>query len=478
MKKNIESELDIVKDISDKLDKYKSKLFIKNSRINEISKIAEDFIKKKGFICYGGTAINDILPKKDRFYDKKIDIPDYDVYSTNAMENAKELSDIYFKNGFKYVEAKSAVHTGTYKVQVDFIPIVDITELSKNMFNKLNKEVITINKMKYASPNFLRMSMYKELSQPLADPSRWEKVFKRLNLLNKTYPLSFEKCVNKTLQKKMTSYNCSANKETCKKIYNIILNYIQVNELVIFGTFSNLLYNKYSKQSNVFKDVYDSDFDVLSEHPLKVAKDIKIRLERNGFGNVFILKKKELSEYIGEYYIIQLNNDHIMRIYKPLACFGYNNIKINNKIYKIASLDTLSHLYLTFYYSDRTEYNTDHLLCVASFLFDIMERHSLKSRKLLKRLNTPCYGTQHTIHHILKERFNLSLQRDIDKKRTEKIRKSLFKYVPLKKSLKQQKQHKHTKKNKSDYNLTIERNVSNRSDNNNIDNVGILNTSQ
>ena len=68
--------------------------------------ILENFISKKGLVCYGGTAINNILPERDQFYNKELEIPDYDCFSMNAMNDAKELADIYFKEGFTDVEAK------------------------------------------------------------------------------------------------------------------------------------------------------------------------------------------------------------------------------------------------------------------------------------------------------------------------------------------------------------------------------------
>ena len=37
------------------------------------------------------------LPLEDQFYDKDIEIPDYDFYSPNALDDAKELADIYYK---------------------------------------------------------------------------------------------------------------------------------------------------------------------------------------------------------------------------------------------------------------------------------------------------------------------------------------------------------------------------------------------
>ena len=52
--------------------------------------------KKTKRICYGGTAINNILPINDQFYDKSVELPDYD-FSPQPLKDAKKLADIYFK---------------------------------------------------------------------------------------------------------------------------------------------------------------------------------------------------------------------------------------------------------------------------------------------------------------------------------------------------------------------------------------------
>ena len=109
------------------------------------------------------------------------------------MNDAKELADLYFKAGFPEVEAKSGVHHGTYKVFVNFIPIADITLLHVDLYKSIKRESISVGGILYAPPNFLRMSMYLELSRPAGDISRWEKILKRLTLLNKNYPLKCEK---------------------------------------------------------------------------------------------------------------------------------------------------------------------------------------------------------------------------------------------------------------------------------------------
>ena len=57
-------------------------------------------------MCYGGTAINNILPEEDQFYDKSIEIPDYDFYSPDALGDAKELADLYYKKVIKRLKQK------------------------------------------------------------------------------------------------------------------------------------------------------------------------------------------------------------------------------------------------------------------------------------------------------------------------------------------------------------------------------------
>ena len=182
-----EKEVAILRDAIDIAEKRKGKKTVSDPDVKKIISILEDFLKKKRLVCYGGTAINNILPLDDQFYDKDIEIPDYDFYSPTSLEDAKELADIYYNEGFQEVEAKAGVHYGTYKVFVNFIPVADITYLEKPLFKRVQKEAIRVYGILYCPPNFLRMNMYLELSRPAGDISRWEKVLKRLILLNKNY---------------------------------------------------------------------------------------------------------------------------------------------------------------------------------------------------------------------------------------------------------------------------------------------------
>ena len=100
-----DKELDLIKNSMKDIERRHGEKKVNNPHIRQLISIVENFLRKKKLICYGGTAINNILPKKDQFYDKDIEIPDYDFFSKNPMKDAKELADIYAKNGYDNVVA-------------------------------------------------------------------------------------------------------------------------------------------------------------------------------------------------------------------------------------------------------------------------------------------------------------------------------------------------------------------------------------
>ena len=189
-----EKELEILREAVDLVEKRKGAAVIQDPKVQDIISIVEKFIADKKLVCYGGTAINNILPEDSQFYNKDIELPDYDFYSDKALDHAKELADIYYKAGYEDVEAKSGVHHGTYKVFVNFTGIADITNMEPALFKVISRDAIIKKNIRYAPPDFLRMAMYLELSRPDGDVSRWEKVQKRLTLLNTHYPLKGYEC--------------------------------------------------------------------------------------------------------------------------------------------------------------------------------------------------------------------------------------------------------------------------------------------
>ena len=391
-------ELAILRTAVDKADERRGRKEANSPEIKRIIAIVEDFIRHKKLICYGGTAINNILPKQDQFYNKDIEIPDYDFYSPNALNDAKELTDIYVKEGFVEVEAKSGQHYGTFKVFVNFIPVADITLLPKELFNVIKKESIKIFGILYAPPNLLRMGMYLELSRPAGDVSRWEKVLKRLTLLNKHYPLNSNQCNHIDFQRKM------GDDENVDKIYDTVQQTLVDQGVVFFGGYAISIYAQHMPNHLRRKLLKIPDFDVLSEEPTVTAQIIKERLNDMDVKNVKIIKRPAMGEIIATHYEIRVGNDTVVFIYEPLACHSYNIIKESGNDVKVATIDTMLSFYLAFLYADRPYYDKNRILCMSKYLFEVQQKNRLSQKGVLRRFSISCMGHQETIEEMRAEK--------------------------------------------------------------------------
>jgi hypothetical protein len=395
-----ECELTILRMAVDKAGEKMGKRSVNSPDVQNIINIVEDFIKRKNLICYGGTAINSILPEEDQFYNKDVEIPDYDFFSFDALKDAKELADIYFKKGFTDVEAKSGQHHGTYKVFVNYIAVADITYIPKGIFNALKKDSLRVDGVLYAPPNFLRMSMYLELSRPAGDISRWEKVLKRLLLLNKNYQITDVNCNNVDFQRKM------ANVENQEIIYETVEKALINQGVVFFGGFANALYSQYMPHQQRQKLEHYADFDVLSNDPETTAEIVKERLIDKGIKNIKIIRQDAVGEIVPEHYEVKIGKDSVLFAYKPIGCHSYNVLMTKGKKLKIATIDTMLSLYLAFLYADKDYYNQfiDRILCMSKFLFDVQQKNRLEQKGLLQRFSIICYGHQDSIEEMKAEK--------------------------------------------------------------------------
>jgi len=392
-------ELAILRAAIDKAETKQGMKTANSGEIKQIIEILEKFLRKKQLICYGGTAINNILPKQDQFYNSDFEIPDYDFFSSNALDDAKELTDEYVKAGFIETEAKSGQHYGTFKVFVNFIPVADITSMPKELFKTLKEEAIRVAGIYYAPPNFLRMLMYLELSRPAGDVSRWEKVLKRLTLLNKNYPLTSKECSYKDFQRKME------NKDNGELIYDTVKQTLIDQGVVFFGGYAISLYSRYMPKG--FKKRLEKipDFDVLSTEPEKTAEIVKEKLNDEKIKGVKVVKRPALGEILSTHYEVKVGEDTVLIIYQPMACHSYNVVKQDNNDIKIATIDTMLSFYLAFLYANR-EYlaNKDRILCMSHYLFEVQEKNRLAQKGLLKRFSINCIGHQVSVEEIRAEK--------------------------------------------------------------------------
>lgn len=158
--------------------------------VKAIVKIVLDFVKEKKRKIYGGTSHNSVIKAKnkaDAFYSEEVDIStDIDVYSPTPIEDLVELCDTLYNNGFTDAISKQAMHGETYKIFTRGYNAVDISYVPKIIYD--NIPFIEIENIRYTHPSFAMIDLYRILSEPLFSNFKWEKVFKRIKLLQKHYP--------------------------------------------------------------------------------------------------------------------------------------------------------------------------------------------------------------------------------------------------------------------------------------------------
>jgi hypothetical protein len=444
-----ECELAILRQAVDESEEIKGKKTAMNEDVKKIIDILERFLQEKPLICYGGTAINNILPKQSQFYNRELEIPDYDFYSKNALNDAIELANIYADAGYLEVEAKAGVHHGTFKVYVNFIPIADITFLHEDIFDALLADSIKVAGIKYCPANFLRMNMYLELSRPMGDVSRWEKVFKRLILLNNHYPINpsvncelveFQKKMeDKTLSNIVSSSKSSSKKneivetklETVEEdIHTTIRDTLISLDAIFIGGYACTLYSEYMNDKDKRKVKKTADFDVILEDIEKGAIILKERIEEKIHKEIVLIQHAEISEIIPRHIEIKIDDDSVAFLYEPIACHNYNKITIENGLsVNVATIDTLLSFYLAFMYAKKKYYNKDKILCMAMFLFDVQEKNRLKQKGLLKRFSLLCIGKQTSLEQIRSDKAEKYKELK-DKKNTPEYDEWFLKYNP------------------------------------------------
>lgn len=282
--------------------------------------IVVDFIKEKGLKLYGGKALHEHLVKFKRGFYEPYEFPDYDVFSPNAWLHAKELADRLNKAGFDFVEAKGSVLNDiahqTYKVGVGMTYVLDLTQEGcpredilndtcggcgiesefydnpgkcVDVFNAIpandlldyNPQKVGTTPKEYrktydfktdkslypdslfvASPEYLKISISRELSEPLSNPDRLPKVGTRSHLFNHFFKFDDSVC---KMGENDEVYRHSKLTGDLKKVLDFILEWSNKHEFIHYGTYA---YNffirgekgvKYPKLNNVDYEMYSPD---------------------------------------------------------------------------------------------------------------------------------------------------------------------------------------------------------------------------
>jgi hypothetical protein len=334
--------------------------------------VVKKFLKEHPVLCYGGTAINNLLPKKDQFYNPEEDVPDYDFFSKTPQAHSVIIANQLRKEGIAAVEVKPGMHLGTFKVFADFTGVADITHLDEEIFDRLWEQAEVRQGIHYVPVNFLRMSMYLELSRPHGDVSRWEKVYSRLELLNKSYPAS-----------------CS--KKDAKQHEEL------TNE----------------QQKGVLKLLKNEDVVLLS------VSAAEIHLNKNWTTPIGLLAERETIERLTKGEKVEVNEENdilprrtsvlsedgtksFFRFYETTACHSYHEME--NGV-RVASIPTTLQFFFAYLYSGAQEENVASVLCIAQRLVDVANSKAKRRFELL----TPkeCIGIQESFIEMKRNKAEL-----------------------------------------------------------------------
>lgn len=396
----------------------------------EIFSVALAFIKSNRVLCYGGTAINAALDEEDKFYDETMELPDYDFFSTRALSHAKELANIYARKGY-VVNAKAGQHHGTYKVFVNFLPVADITQCDPRIFGKLWQQRLIKKGVGYVPPHFLKWSMYTELSRPMGDVGRWEKVYTRLKLLEKKYPLT--KCVDpngKSTRRGVAElYRPFESHQYKAEDVHVDLKRAFAEEGAIFfgfGAFAEYMYS-YKRQ----KRPVAVDFEVVCVDYISCANTIKTKLTKHGYHPIYLTHFDNIDEFMPSYYEVRLGRLVVAHIYNSVACYSYNVVddrRLGIQM-RVATVETLLSFYFIFLYVDK-HYNTaNRVICMARALLELQRKHLHATSGLLRRFTIECHGSQKTKKDIMHEKYHKFIELK-DQQKNSEYEKWFLNYKP------------------------------------------------
>ncbi len=384
---------------ADEIIKYES---AHNPEIQYALDIITKFLQRKGRVCYGGTAINAILPRSLKFYDPQKDLPDYDFFTPNPESDIQEIVKDLQQAGFPDVVERVGIHEGTHKIMVNFVPVADISTLDPELYKVMYRRSVEKDGIHYADADILRMLMYLELSRPRGQVERWSKVYERLILLNEAFPPKV--CRTK-------SYDL-VNRVTLPLVLRkALLEYVIQNKRILMGAEVITLYDWLLSKTRKFKPTMTW---FLKKNGMIVfispeAERDALRLKEI-FANedITIQELPAKGEIVPQRFVVSYRKMPFVEILQEVACHSFVSFTLSdgNELH-IASLETLT----TFYYALALFTKDEKILqfymtCLCQKLVEMTEiLHRKGNVGPVPAFSIECSGYQKGYATLLKEKF-------------------------------------------------------------------------
>lgn len=430
--------------------------------------IVVDFIKEKGLKLYGGKALHEHLKKFKRGFYASHEFPDYDVFSPNAWQHAKELANRLHDAGFDYVEAKGSILNDevhqTYKVGVSLVYVLDLTQLgcvrdklisgkcdgcgidregkcidtfnyvpANNLLDyKPHKRKETVERKTYdyttdkglypnslfvCSPDYLKISMNRELSEPLSQPDRLPKVGTRNHLFNHFFKHDASICDPE-------AYKVSVDKKW-KKVLDTIGKWVNKNKLIHFGATSYNFFVKGLKTPH-YGAINVADYEVYSPLSEEHANKLLELLEKKYPNYKFKLNRKEQYWKEVDYLSIEIlvsDNDKDYNLLIELVdhdkCMPY----VQYKGVRYASIDRMKYHFMRASVMrplvEQGDLNIKNYECMITTLLEIQKKLKTKSKSKYRNIISKCSGDE--VSKIVQNLKIKSIQKKLQLQKTKYI---------------------------------------------------------
>ena len=355
-----EQLIDLARAAAAEAANYQERFAAADTEARKIVDIMERYLRITGRVVYGGAAINAHLPADKKFYDPTLYLPDYDFMTPDPLQDCADLIAAFQAEGFTDVEAKFGMHEGTYKVFVNYRAAADITYMPPQIYARIITDAHMIDGIHYASPNFLRMNMYLELSRPAGMVSRWEKVYGRLLLLNETHPLRPGRCVENPLTASTVTATSSEH---------------ETDALIDVGIETGAIF--LSGIARLVDAEPDPAETVLLVHPTPTKVVTALQKALPGLRATAFQALGELLPARTELYSTGRTRPTAV-VFETVACHNYT-ILTEPKGYRMASLDFLIQMYYAMYFAQLQNYAPVRLLCTIHALIEMEATRRMKA---------------------------------------------------------------------------------------------------
>lgn len=351
---------------------------IEYNKYYHIFQLAVKLIKKHRVLMYGGTAINELMPKSLKFY-SEMELPDIDVFAVNAKSVAQHMVKEYKKRGFEFASFREALHENTFKVFVEGIQVLDITDVSESVYKRLSHGKVKGSMGLYlANPEYLRSTLHDMMAHPW-DAYRWPKVYKRLMYFYKVMPM--QKCSK--LPEAVTKQHIP------QEAQDAFMKWSQEGEFVHFsGPEVDKAY---------FDVIYREDRDVIitgnknvKEHAEECINKMPHEI-RSNFSISKVYAADDLFAF--DHVFIMYKNHKAFGLYKYNHCVSY----VTLADIRIASYQAMCYIYQSMQFSSHKHHKTQLIKCIIKLLgniqLKIMDSATKPSKKkILNQFVLTCYG--------------------------------------------------------------------------------------